>query len=68
MPNSQPVVIDETEEVSRSRSRSKKKKKDKKKKKEKKESPSPPKTHGDIEKGNIYEGVVTKVQDFGVFV
>ena len=42
---------------------------EKEKEKEKKDSSaSPQRTHRDIEKGNIYEGVVTKVQDFGVFV
>ena len=52
---------------SKSKSKSKKKKKDKKAKKEKPRSVSP-KTHGEIERGCIYEGTVTKVQDFGVFV
>ena len=52
----------------------KKDKKDKKEKKEKKEKKKkdkekrPTEEFTEVEKGKIYEGVVTKVQDFGVFI
>jgi len=58
------LALPNRDPISRSRSRSKSKSQKKHKKKKRDE----PKTHAEIERGHIYEGIVTKVQDFGVFV